>query len=81
MEGKEREISLVLGKTDLRARLAQVLEMDDRASKQKHFEYELSRSDHRCGCVSSRSSSVNCHESRLAIHIKVLVLAMLLSRD
>lgn len=54
MEGKEREISLVLGKTDLRARLAQVLEMDDRASKQKDFEYELTSHDRNLRDVSGK---------------------------
>ncbi len=39
-----------------------------------------SRSDHRYGCVSPRSFGVNCDGSRLAIHIKVLVFALLLPR-
>ncbi len=39
-----------------------------------------SRGDHRCGCTSSRSSEVNCYRSRLAFHIQILVLTMLLPR-
>ena len=39
-----------------------------------------SKRNHQYGCASARSSRVNCHELRLAIYIKVLVFAVLLSR-
>ncbi len=40
-----------------------------------------SRSDYQCDCAAPRNSWVNCDGLRLAIHIKVLVLVVLLSTD
>ena len=40
-----------------------------------------SRSDHQCGYVAPQSSRINCDRSKLVIHIKVLVFAMLLSKN
>ncbi len=40
-----------------------------------------SRSDHQCGCALPRSSGVNCYGLRLAFHIQILVLVVLLPRD
>ncbi len=50
------------------------------ASQGHNWYTRSSKSDHQCGCMSLRSSGINYHGSKLAIYIKVLVFAMLLSR-